>query len=162
MLYEIINLSDPYTFRADSVAVARFVVIALGTGQYDGEDEDGKSIDAMMLTFTEEQEEQAKTKLREFFGDPKVFVNEHRTEIIEALESVMSFERGERGAYDEAIKLIPADKIARYRKKVHRKNLTSLNDIGDRAWKYAKKLHAGNTQPPRAPRQVFVKRGGSA
>lgn len=159
VLYEIINPSDPYTFRADSVAVARFVVIALGTGQYDGEDSHGNSIDAMMLFFTEEQ---TKAKLHEFFGDPKEFVREHRAEIIDALESVISFNRGERGAYDEAIKLIPADKVARYRRKVHKKNLTSLNDIGDRAWKYAKKLRAGGTGAPRAPRQVFIKKGGSA
>lgn len=158
-LYEIISPSDPYTFRADSVAIARFVVIALGTGQYDGEAEDGTSLDAMLLTFTKEE---AKAKLHEFFGDPKQFVREHRAEIIEALESVMSFNRGERGAYDEAIKLIPADKIAGYRKKVHDKNRSSLNDIGDRAWKYAKKLRAGGTGAPRAPRQVYIKNGGSA
>lgn len=158
VLYEIINPSDPYTFEAEDIAVARFVVVTLGTGQYDGEDPHGNSIDAMMLFFTEEQ---TKAKLHEFFGDPKVFVNEHRVEIIEALESVMSFNRGERGAYDEAITLIPADKIAMYRKKVHDKNRSSLNDIGDRAWKYAKKLRAGGTGAPHAPRQVFIKKGGS-
>jgi hypothetical protein len=158
MLYEIINPSDPYTFNADDVAIARFVVLALGSGQYDGEDEQGNSIGAMMLFMDEDE---TKAKLNEFFGGHglAVFRDQHREEIIAALESVMIYNRSERAAYDEAVKIMTPDQVAEYRLKVHDKNRSSLNDIGSRAWKYAADLRKGSTVvPPRAPRQVYTKR----
>jgi len=137
--YEIINPSDPYTFHAPDFPTALAVVLLLGEGAYAADPGDDSERGGIMLGW---KEKQAEDYLARHFGDPGQWCDAHAAELADAFDSVMSFKRNERTAFDEAVKLIPEEERAAYRARVHDSNRSSMNDIGARAWKFAEGFRA--------------------
>jgi len=140
MLFEIINPSDPYTLRAEDPRVAMAAVLLLGNGQYGLRDEKDESYDTLLLFTSGEATEK---RLQGMFGEGSLggFLKEHKSAVADCLDSVMSFGFKERNTYDTWIEAIESEeKREEFRAKIHDKNRSSLNDIGGRAWEYAKRL----------------------
>jgi len=137
--YELINPSDPYTFHAPTFQIASAVGILLGEGKTPAHSEDGTEKQPFLMFATSEQ---VKAYLQETFGvGLNEFIDAHRIEIADALESVMSFGFKERFTFDEAMKRIPDDNArVAYREQIHDRNRSSLNDFGSYAWEVAKNL----------------------
>lgn len=141
-LYELINPSDPYTYRASSDLVAIAANLLLGRGKTGCGDVDGcgEAIGPMLLFATEEQ---AEAMLTETFGPKSLsgFVEEHRAEIADALDSLMIGSVSTRRDFEDAMEAIAdPEKKEAYRQKVLERRKTSLNNYGAVAWKMAKLL----------------------
>lgn len=135
-LWEIVNPSDPYTFRAADFLTAVAVVTLLGQGKYGLKCCDGtepRQLPFLMFGGGEEW-------LKENYGDFGEWMKAHADELAAALDSVMSFRVSERRAFDAAMQRLPESERDAYRDEVHDRNRTSLNDIGARAWDLAKWL----------------------
>ena len=137
MIYEIINPSDPYTMVCKDVRIAQAAGLLLGNGKYGLRDEDGKDTLPLLLFGT------ALPWVAKEFGSMEEFqeyIGANLIEIANCLETVMSFGREERVAYDEAIKTMAPEQAKAYRDKVHDKNRSSMNDIGGYAWQLAENM----------------------
>lgn len=138
-LYEIINPSDSYTFRAPDFQVAAAAVMLVGNGQLCLRRSDGTKEDLVPI-FVLMNEAQIEKWLADHYGDFGEWLKAHAGDLAQALESVMSFGPHERGAYDDAIALMDAETAKTYREKVHNRNRSSMNDIGEAAWQLAARL----------------------
>lgn len=144
-VYEIINPSDPYTFRADSDKVAVAVVLLTGEGQYSGKRmRDGEDIGGMIAFLGKAGSEK---KLAEDFGDFGVWLKAHRGEVIAALDSVLCMGASDRFLYETAFEGL-ADDEARlaFRDKVHDERRSSMNDIGAYAWQLAERFRKASEE----------------
>jgi len=140
MLFELVNPSDPYTFKTDDSKVAEVVALLVGNGKMGLTDEKGEKYDTMILFLNEEQTE---THLTETFGEGGLagFVDANLKAVADALDSVMSFGFTERRTFELAMEAIETEeRREEYRAKVHDKNRSSMNDFGTYAWKMAKQL----------------------
>jgi len=159
MLYEIINMSDPYTIEASSLDVAFVACLLLGDGQYgfkpleDGEEE-------IPLFLFGGCKEWSQKHLRE---NPQAILDRvttdaaKRLELADCLDSCLIGRQQDRETYRSGFDLIddPA-KRERWRAKWHDDRRSSLNNIGGRAYLMATKLRPGTTDfLITAPRQVF-------
>ena len=141
MLYEIINPSDAVTFHAPDDKIARAVVLGLGGGKYGLKRwEDGKSTDVpCLLLFLPEAG--VRSLLIAWFGstDLKVFLAEHRTEIVAALESCQNVGPGKREDYEAKLAAQPtAAKRRAFAKLYEDGHRSSMNMITKFAWQSAK------------------------
>jgi len=141
-LYEIINPSDPYTFRAVTDHVAVYVILVLGGGKYGGCKVDDDAWQCPMLLFCSDA---AAAKLvEEALGEPlDGFKAAHRADIVAALRSVRIGDPGDREALDDVVADLPEAARETFLAKRHDKRRSSLNDIGARALAYAKALEEG-------------------
>ena len=149
-LYEIINPSDPYTFRASDDKVAEAVVLILGEGKYACRRcSDGEDIGAMIAFIGKAD---AEKYIEENFGNLGQWLKAHRDEITEAMESVLCMGVGQRYTYESALELIEGDeKKKKYRDDVHDKLRSSMNDIGGYAWKLAAAYRRATEEEKRFP-----------
>jgi hypothetical protein len=159
MLYEIINMSDPYTMEAHSLDVAAVACLLLGSGQY--------ALDPF--------EEGAERVPMFMFGDPDPWFQQHfgkplkqviadvrtnkRAEIADCLDSVLIGKRRDRETYLAALALIddPA-KQQEWRDRWLDDRRSSLNNIGGRAYKIARNFRKPLEDEgaiPAAPQQVY-------
>jgi hypothetical protein len=166
MLYEIINMSDPYTIEAKSLDVAFVACLCLGDGQYAFEpiDDEGNNVDAekIPLFFGSLEQSGIQKWSQEHFGELFQDVvarvrTEKRLELADCLDSCLIGDAKDRDTYYAGLKLIddPA-KRQQWLDRWHDKRRSSLNDIGGRAYAIAENFRKNAPKPiiP-APRQVF-------
>ena len=129
MIWEIHNPSDPYTIKSDSFHVAAVAVAMLGGGAY------GIDGTPVLLGWDEWLKEQ---KI-----EVKNFVEAHRREIADALDSVLIGSENARQEAESAIALMPPEKREAWLAERHERERTSMNDIGAKAKKWAAVLRKG-------------------
>ena len=160
MLYEIINMSDPYTIEAHSLDVATVACLFLGRGQYAFEPiADTKTEGVPMFLFGGTEEWCQKQ-----FGESLQSLI-HRVSTTEAsalaqcLESCLIGSAKDRVIYSDALELIDdPQKREQWRNKWLEDRRSSMNNIGARAFSMAAKLRSGEKNALRgnsAPQQVF-------
>lgn len=135
-VYEIVNPSDLYTFRASSDKVALAVVLLTGEGKYSGKRmRDGEDIGGMIAFLSTPD---AEKKFAADFVDFGVWLRANRVDVIAALDSVLCMGASDRFLYETAIesKQTEAERII-FRDKVHDERRSSMNNIGAYAWKLA-------------------------
>ena len=157
MLYELVNMSDRYTFKADTLDTAAVVTILLGNGQYSAkplDDETAQGVPFFMFGGGEEWfNKECGHTIEETV---KQFVTGRRgPELVAALRSVLI---GDRAEYEETVVLISEDKRVAWTKARHNRLCSSINDIGKRALQLADRLEKGSAAPAPdpTPAQVFV------
>src|SRR5579863_2871519 len=160
MLYEIINPSDPYTIEADSLAVAFVACVFLGSGQYAFKALDTDGVDIPLFLFGNTEEwchdhlgESFKSVIDRVTTEPA-----KRGELERCLDSCLIGHEEDRKTYQAGLDLIddPA-KRERWRLRWHDDRLSSMHDIGTRAYGMVAALRDGARNPliP-APNQVFA------
>ncbi len=151
MLFDLVNMSDQYTFHADSLECAALVTILLGSGQYSAKQLDGDAkVPFFMFGGTDEW-------FSEKFGRTlEQSVDLHKgarlADLVGSLESVLI---GDRQEYERTLPLIAAEKREEWIAGWHDRHRSSMNDIGGRARRLAEAVAARKT-PEAAPAQVFV------
>jgi len=149
MLFDLINMSDKYTFVADDLEIAALTTCLLGSGQYGADQLDGDAKVPIFLLggsdewFTAKFGRNLEQSLNALKASPA---------LIDCLESVLI---GDRREYDETLPMIAEDKRDEWIAAWHDRHRSSLNDIGGRAKRIAKAL-AEKERPEPAPQQVFV------
>ena len=156
MIYEIINMSDPYTIEAHSLEVAAVACLCLGRGQYAFEPVE---VDTKVPMFMFGD---ADSWFMDRFGvDLRTVMDRVMAEGLElaaCFESCLIGGERDRQTYQRGLALIDdPTKREEWRLKWHEARRSSLNDIGGRAWEMAKRLRAGSKNPlVAAPQQVFA------
>lgn len=147
-IYEIINFSDLYTFRAPNDLIAEATTILLGNGAYGlHRCSDDATVGTLLIFASQEQAEAY--LLKQFGMTLDGYLKANALDIAAALESVLCMSANERQAYELAISMIEPSQRDTYRDKVHDINRTSLNDIGSRAWALAKRLRDASNDDER-------------
>jgi len=139
MLFKIVNPSDPYTIKASSLDVAAMVSVLLGQGQYQLVSLDGGE-DVPFFAFGGSEEwcqEHFKESLMELSNrvmDTKL------AEVADALDSVLYGDEQDRVDFLATTEDMDRDtfEAARFMRQDHKRS--SMNDIGERAYRMASKL----------------------
>ena len=130
-LYELVNPSDPYTFYAPSVEVAGLASAMLspsfGASPVDGEGESSP----VMFGWNEWMKEK---------GIDDEWIAENKLAIADALDSFLIGNANRRADVESMVEMLPDDKKAEWRGSRQDRNRTSLNQIGESAYKLAKQL----------------------
>ena len=130
-VYEIINPSDRCTLASANFANAACACLLIGDGAYGLNPVDGKGEEMPIFIFGGSQ----KWFAEKFDADVQKYFDDHRHEIADVLDSVMTGNRNDFIiGYQHA-----ADKEA-FRATWEEKNRTSMNAIEQRARKYAAAL----------------------
>lgn len=149
MLYEIINPSDPYTFESESFAVAVVAMVLVGEGKIGakpiGPDvpKDAPRMGPLFLMNAKALDEW----FMENCGFPvdgiSDFMNEHWSEIADALDSVVIGKEEDRGLFLSTLEKIEGnEKREAFRVEWQNKKCSSLNDIGTYCRDAAKAIRA--------------------
>lgn len=160
MLYEIINMSDPYTIECPNLEIAAVACVLLGQGQYGltpvEQPEDGIDRGVPLMLFGNAQawfQQQCGGDFSVVFA--RVLATQ-REALAACLDSVLIGKPDERSGVSKMLALLPEKaKQVEARDIWHDARRSSLNDIGRRAWEIAAKLRADDPVLPRAPQQVF-------
>jgi hypothetical protein len=160
VLYEIINMSDPYTIEAKSLDVALVACLFLGRGQYSFKplnSDDAAGVPMFLFGGTEKWCQQFLGEGLESVVDRVTTDAAKRAELAECFDSCLIGRGEDRETYRAGLDLIDdPDKRELWRRKWHEDRLSSMNDIGGRAYKMAAKLRDGQANPiVAAPQQVF-------
>src|ERR1700733_3831818 len=142
MLYELVNMGDHYTFKADNLATAALVTILLGDGQYCAkpiDDEGAEGVPFFMLGGADEW------FAKHFDGGidalAKDFITgDRRAELVTALRSVLI---GNRAEYEETLPMVAEDQREAWIAKWKDRHRSSMNNIGGRAEQWAEKIERG-------------------
>jgi hypothetical protein len=158
MLYEIVNMSDPYTIEAASLDVAAVACAILGSGQYQFKplEDGGEEVPFFMFGG---QDEWCQKHFQESFEQLVLRVRtEKREELADCLDSVLIGKKDARADFlsgrdpNETREAFEKARLER-----HDERLTSFNDIGGRAYKVAKNFRKDVAEFPKAPKQVFAR-----
>lgn len=138
MIYELINPSDPYTFKADTYEIAALTTLCMGVS-YGAKPQTGDNEVPVLL-----------------FGDPEKWYkkNFNRTveeglkanweKVAEALSSMLYGDFDDRSVYESAMEAITdEDKQKAFSESRHNRQ-SSLNDIGSYARQLGKSMMEGN------------------
>lgn len=130
-LYELANPSDPYTFYAPSIEVAGIAVALLSTkfGAIPVGGEGERS--PVLLGWDNWMKEK---------GIDSSWIKEHRQEIATTLESFLIGNAKERTDIESILSLLPDDKKQELRDLRQDRHRSSLNPIGEAAYKLADQL----------------------
>lgn len=131
ILYELINMSDPYTFYAPSIEVAGVCAVRLSPG-FGAAPADGEG-ESTPLMFGWEEWLEAK-------GVDAAWVEAHRAEIAAAYESFLIGDAAKRADVESMLAMLPEEKRAEWRLQRQDRHRTSLNKIGERAYELAAAL----------------------
>lgn len=135
-VYEIINPSDMYTIKGDLKTVALATTI-LGRGKYGLHTQDGK--EAMPIFMFGGAEEWFVEQFGQTLQEASDTTND--SHLANAFDTVLIGNFSDRAAYELGLELIEGEeKRERWRFEWHDKRRTSMNDIGSRAYNYAKLL----------------------
>lgn len=134
MEYALINPSDPYTFLAPDLEVAALVVFLLGT-MYGAKSKDEKNTVQIFMFGGAKEWYQS-----EFKRTPDEGLEKRRTEVADALASMMYGNFEERRRYQAALSAITDDQKREEFIAEWQDGRSSLNDIGGYAHKLAKKI----------------------
>jgi len=130
-LYELANPSDPYTFYAPSVEVAGVAAAMLSTS-FGATPVDGNGESSPVLFGWEEWMKEK--------GIDNEWIAEHKLAIADALDSFLIGDPNRRADVESMLEMLPDDKKAEWRGSRQDRNRTSLNQIGESAYKLAKQL----------------------
>jgi len=166
MLYELINMSDPYTFKADDLECAALATILLGRGQYGAKPLDGQEYDRVpdhgvpIMVFNGPV--WFENKFGKSIPDAMDVCLENlgtRAALVRTLRSVVigRADIEARAAFDAEYEAMVPEIREEWRAKRHDEMCSSLNDIGDRALKMAQRIEDTGSfvGAPIAPQQVF-------
>ncbi len=139
MIYEIINPSDPYTIEAERYDIAFISVLHLGTGAY-GLEPTSEGKPSPLLAFS--NEETIISCVQKVLGmSSSDFIDQHREDIANCLDSVVIGSVRDREDYYTALKLITdTDKRKEWQDQWLNKRRSSLNNIAKRAYGMAKDI----------------------
>jgi hypothetical protein len=151
MIFDLINMSDQYTFAADDLECAALTTILLGSGQYSAKQICGDATVPFFM-FGGHDEWFMDNFGRGLEASVALFRGARACELIACLESVVI---GDREEYERTLAMIPTDKKVEWIAAWNDKRRSSLNDIGARAKRIASAL-TEQTIPERAPQQVFA------
>jgi hypothetical protein len=136
-VYRLINPSDPYTFKAPSIEVAGVVACLLSTG-FGAESEDDNDERTPVLFGWQEWLDDR--------GIDSKWVSEHSAEIADAYESFLIGGLHERADVESMLAALPPKKREKWRAERQDRHRTSLNQIGEAAYKMAKKFRKAAEQ----------------
>lgn len=129
MLYELINPSDAYTFRAPSIEVAgvcaAFLSTAYGARQLGGNSTETTPI---LLGWNEWLEDR---------GINDAWIDSHASEISEAYASFMIGDYAQRSEIESLLQMVPEEQRQKWLNERQEKKRSSLNKIGERAYQLA-------------------------
>jgi hypothetical protein len=151
MLFDLINMSDGYTFLASDLECAAIVTVLLGSGQY-GAREIGGEANVPIFLFGGADDWFRTNFNRTIEESVALHKGDRLPALIEALESVLI---GDRAEYELTLPLIQVEKRDEWTAARHDRLRSSMNDIGARAKRTAAALKKG-TRPEPAPQQVFA------
>lgn len=139
MLFIIINPSDPYTIEASSLDVAAMVSILLGQGNYSFESLDGgESITHFAFgggdEWSQKHFEEDLMELSNRVMDTKL------SQVADCLDSVLYGDAQDRLEFLEETKDLDRPNFEATRILRQQDKCSSVNDIGDRAYRMAAKL----------------------
>jgi len=129
--YEIVNPSDQYTLQAERFEVACVTTLLLGDGKYGLR----STSDNMPILLFGNHEEWVKRRFD--CSVDELIASVSLDELATCLETVLI---GDRDVFELAIRRMTLESQAEFKIEWHDKNRSSLNDIGRRAWDYAKSL----------------------
>jgi hypothetical protein len=141
VLYEVINPSDPVTFKAASLAAAFIAVTVVGGGQYAARPiDDPEAVEVPLFLFGGSEQWVAKNLPGE---DIEGIVDRHMDDTIAALQSFCTGSARDRALFDSAREAItdPA-RLAAFDAEWDDKKRSSINDIANRAHTIAGRLAA--------------------
>jgi len=130
-LYELANPSDPYTFYAPTIEVAGAAVALLSTS-FGAIPVDGEGESTPVLFGWEEW-------LKEKGIDSK-WADSHRLEIADALDSFLIGGADKRADVESMLRMLSDDKKKEWRDERQNRRRSSLNQIGESAYKTADNL----------------------
>lgn len=139
MLYNIINPSDPYTIEASSLDVAAMSAILLGQGNYGFKSLDGsESIPEFAFgggdDWSQKHFEEDLMEMSNRVMDTKL------GEVADCLDSVLYGDKEDRVEFLAATKDMDRPNFEATRILRQQDKCSSMNDIGDRAYRMAAKL----------------------
>lgn len=142
MLFDIINPSDPYTMKADSLLTAAVAICLLGEGKLAIKQLDG---DANVPIFLFGGHDEWFTK--NLGGTFQAVLNNvtDSPELADCLDSVLLGGQEERQQFEQELQLLEPEQRDEYRNLWHDERKSSDNDIGRRAWRMAQHLRNRNT-----------------
>lgn len=139
ILYELINMSDPYTFYAPSVEVAGFCACqlspAFGATPVNGEGEKTP----VLFGWDDWLEEH---------GVDADWVAAHQAEIADAYDSFLIGDAHKRADVESMLEMLPEQKREEWRAKRQDRHRSSLNEIGDRAYELAQAFRTQSEPTP--------------
>lgn len=136
MLFELINPSDPYTFIAPSLEVAGVTACLLSSGfgarclDVGHQDE----VTPILFGWDDWLEDR---------GIDSEWMNAHKPELAEALESFLIGSANHRADVEAMLAMIPDDKKEQWKNERQDRHRTSMNRIGEAAYSLAKKIRDG-------------------
>lgn len=139
LLFKIVNPSDPYTITASSLDVATVTTVLLGQGKYPLQSLDGGQ-DVPLFSFGGADkwcEEVFKENLMELSNR---VMDTKMAEVADCLDSVLYGDAQDRIEFLESTEGMTREDFEEARGIRQEKNRSSMNDIGERAYRMAAKL----------------------
>ena len=132
-LYELINPSDPYTFRAPSIEVAGAAVLQLSSnfGARCVEPNQERRSTPVIFGWDEWLDEH---------GIDRTWIEAHITEIADALDSFLIGGANDRADVESMLAMLPEEKRQEWRDQRQDRHRSSLNQIGEHAYALARQL----------------------
>jgi hypothetical protein len=145
LLFKIVNPSDPYTIEASSLDVATVAAILLGQGKYPFESLDGGQDVPHFLfgkvdVWAKEHFNETVMELSNRVMDTKM------GEVADCLDSVLYGDKEDRVEFFASTKGMNSDDFEDARSMRQDSRRSSLNDIGERAYRMAAKLRESIAQ----------------
>jgi len=138
LLFKIVNPSDPYTIEADSLDVAAVTTVLLGQGKYPLTSLDGGQ-DVPLFMFG--ADEWCKKVFSEDLMELSNRVMDTKlAEVADCLDSVLYGDAQDRIEFLESTEGMTREDFEEARAIRQEKNRSSMNDIGERAYRMAKNL----------------------
>jgi hypothetical protein len=139
-VYELRNMSDPYTLVCDDDTLAAVAAICLGEGAYllfrDGHE--GSVAPLLMFGGEKELDDWCASKGIVALDE---YIKSHAEALAATLGSVLIGDRKDRQVFEEMTQLMSSDRDRERARSVwHERKRTSMNDIGARAYAMAKHL----------------------
>lgn len=126
-LYELINPSDRYTFRAPNIEIAAVVVLQLSSS-FGASEVGGNESTPVLFGWEDWLKEHG---IDEHFCDDKL------PEIADALDSFLIGDPNERSDVESMLAELPEEKREAWRAKRQDRHRSSMNQIGEAAYRYA-------------------------
>lgn len=138
-LYEIVNPSDPYTIECPFLDVAAMVSVLLGQGKYSFRSLDSCE-DVPMFAFGGADEWCQKKFGENLMEMSNRVMDTKLVEVADSLDSVLYGDREDRAEFLEATKDMDSMTREAHRMIEQNRKRSSLNAIGERAYRMAAKL----------------------
>ena len=140
LLFKIVNPSDPYTIEASSLDVAAIVSVLLGQGKYSFESLDGGE-NVPLFAFHGRPDDWCQDHFKESLMELSNRVMDTKlAEIADCLDSVVYGDAEDRVEFLASTKDMDREMFEFERITRQDKKRSSLNDIGERAYRMAAKL----------------------